>query len=125
MNRPNIRANDVRNALETVGLLDEILRLPDGLNTKLQTHGAPLSSSQAMRLMLARAIVGHPRLLVIDGTLDSLPDDLAGEVLARLTAQQVPWTLVITSNRPMITEGCDRVVTLGPQLLEPSSTSGF
>jgi ABC-type bacteriocin/lantibiotic exporter with double-glycine peptidase domain len=113
LNRPNVQANDVRNALEAVGLLDEVLKLPEGLNTELQTDGAPLSSSQAIRLMLARAIVGQPRLLLIDGTLDELPDDLLEPVLASLTGEQASWTLLVATGRRPVVEACDRVITLG------------
>ena len=86
-NRPNVSTLDVREAVDAVNLLDDVLRLPDGLNTELQTHGAPLSSSQALRLMLARAMVERPRLLLIDGTLDALPDDALGEVLSKTHRQ--------------------------------------
>ena len=110
LNRPHISALDVREALDAVGLLDELLKLPDGLNTTLQTNGAPLSSSQAARLMLARAIVGRPRLLLIDGTLDSLPDETLGEVLESLTQDDAPWTLLVTTGRRVVMDACDRVV---------------
>jgi ABC-type bacteriocin/lantibiotic exporter with double-glycine peptidase domain len=112
LNRPNIQANDVRDALQMVGLLDEVLRLPDGLNTMLQTGGAPLSSTQALRLMLARALVGRPRLLLIDGTLDGLSDQVATDVLARLTRRRTPWTLIVSTGRQSVMEACDRVIWL-------------
>jgi ABC-type bacteriocin/lantibiotic exporter with double-glycine peptidase domain len=112
LHRPNIQANDVRDALKSVGLLDEILTLPDGLNTVLQTNGSPLTSSQATRLMVARAIVGRPRLLLIDGTLDSLPDHLLREVLGSLLADDSPWTLLVVTGRRYIQDACDRTVDL-------------
>ncbi len=113
LNRSNIRANDVRDALQRVGLLDEILKLPEGLNTVLQTNGSPLTSSQALRLMLARAIVGRPRLLIIDGTLDGLPDRTIVELLKGL-AQDSPWTLLVASGRSSVIESCDHIVSLSP-----------
>jgi ABC-type multidrug transport system fused ATPase/permease subunit len=109
MNRSNLQAKDVRDALATVGLLQDVLKLPDGLNTVLQTDGGPLSSSQAHRLMIARAIVGRPRLLVIDSTMDGLPDDDIRELMRRLTADKMPWTLLIVSARTAVMESCDRV----------------
>ncbi len=88
LNRPEISALDVREALNSVDLLDEVLGLPEGLNTRLLTHGTPLSTGQALRLMIARAIVGRPRLLIIDGTLDGLEDESLATVLAKLTRQR-------------------------------------
>ena len=112
LNRPNISAADVREALELVGLLDEVLQLPQGMTTRLITGGAPLSSSQALRLMLARAIVGRPRLLVIDGTLDPLPDQIVWSTIRNLVGNQPPWTLVITSGRREVIEACDHRIDL-------------
>jgi len=113
LNRPNTTAQDVREALAAVGLLDEILRLPDGLNTTLQTDGAPLSTVQALRLMLARAIADRPRLLLIDGTLDALPDSLLRALIPNLVGPGRPWTVVIATGRQMVIDRCDRVVSLG------------
>jgi len=113
LNRPQISAQDVREALAAVGLVDEILKLPDGLNTLLQTNGAPLSTTQALRLMLARAIVSRPRLLLIDGTLDPLPDEALPALLANLVGQARPWTILIATGRRVVMDRCDRVVTLG------------
>ena len=101
-----------REALAAVGLLDEILKLPDGLNTVLQTNGAPLSATQALRLMLARAIADRPRLLLIDGTLDALSDDMQHALLARILGPSRPWTVLIATGRQMVIDRCDRVVTL-------------
>jgi ABC-type bacteriocin/lantibiotic exporter with double-glycine peptidase domain len=115
LNRPHVQSADVRSALEVVGLSEEILRLPEGLHTPLQTGGAPLSTSQATRLMLARAIVGRPRLLLIDGTLDGLPEELLDTILARLTGERTSWTLLVATGRRAVIGACDRVVNLDRQ----------
>jgi ABC-type bacteriocin/lantibiotic exporter with double-glycine peptidase domain len=112
LNRTHISAEDVRDALEMVGLSDELLKLPDGLNTELQTNGSPLTASQAQRLMLARAVVGRPRLLLIDGSLDGLPDDAVAPICDRLTREGAPWTLLVATGRRCVVEACDRVVSL-------------
>ena len=97
-----------------MGLIDEILKFHDGLNTELQTNGAPLTSSQALRLMIARAIVGRPRLLLIDGLLDGLSDEALDYVLRRLTPQESPWTLLVTTGRSEVMAACDRVISFSP-----------
>ena len=113
LSRPQISALDVRESLSAVGVLDDLLRLPEGLNTQLQTDGAPLTTSQATRLMLARAIIARPRLLLIDGTLDALPDDTLQTVLHNLTRGNLPWTLLVTTGRRNVIEACNRVIHLG------------
>ncbi len=112
LNRPHISALDVRDALEAVGLLDEVLRLPDGLNTNLQVGGPPLSATQRRRLMLARAIVGRPRLLLVDSILDALPDAVLSPILDRLTGDRAQWTLLATTGRKEVIDACRRSIAL-------------
>lgn len=111
LNRAHINARDVHDALATVELLDEFQDLPDGLNTVVQTHGHRLSRSQAARVMLARAIVGHPRMLLLDCVLDGLSDDLADRLLARLQEEK-SWTLVVATSRKRLAEQCEQQISL-------------
>jgi ABC-type multidrug transport system fused ATPase/permease subunit len=117
-NRPHISALDVREAISAVGLSDEVLKLPDGLNTVLQTNGAPLSASQSLRLMLARAMVDRPRLLLLDGVLDGLSDEILELALERILRKDAPWTVLIVTGRRQVAEACQRVVLLAA---EPAS----
>ena len=112
LNRPHINASDTREALDKVGLLDEIMRLPDGLSTSVQTGGAPLSSSQARRLMIARAIVSRPRLLLLDGILDGLSDIELNQIIPKLCKDKSPWTLILTTGKKWIAERCDLTLNL-------------
>lgn len=114
LNRPQISAQDVRDALNTMGLTDEVLKLRDGLNEVLQTNGAPLSTTQALRLMLARAIVGRPRLLLIDGTLDALPDETLRALLPNLVGPGRSWTALIVTGRQLVIDCCDRIIHCHP-----------
>jgi len=121
MNRPHISAMDVREALDMVGLLDEVLQLPDGLNTKLITGGPPLSLGQAQRLAIARAIAGQPRLLLIDGSLEAVAGPVLERLITRLTAPDVPWTLLVASSRDEVISHCRQVVTLRAGAVERAS----
>lgn len=114
LGRPDISAEDVREALDTVGLLGELLKLPEGLGSRLHAGGAPLSASQAIRLMVARAIVGRPRLLLVDGTLDLLADDIAVAVMKNLSRSPVCWTLLLCTGRKSLRDHCDHQLQLLP-----------
>ncbi len=102
-----------REALRRVGLLDTVMALPSGLDTPLWTGGAPLSLGQANRLMLARAIVGRPGLLVLDESLDHMDADIRETVLPAVFDPGAPWTLVIVTHSEEAAKLCDRVVRLG------------
>ena len=99
LERPDISFQDVRDALEAAGLLDEVLHLPEGLETHLVSTGHPLTANQTRKLMIARAIAGHPRLLLIDQLIDALPDDDAEQITQYLVDSKRPWTLLMVTGR--------------------------
>tara|TARA_R110000868_G_scaffold409926_2_gene696564 strand:+ start:16696 stop:18894 length:2199 start_codon:yes stop_codon:yes gene_type:complete len=104
LERPSISTRDVREALGWVGLIDELLRLPHGLNTHLVESGFPLTSNQARKLMLARAIVGRPRLLLVDGIIDVFSDDEADRLTRMLVDPDRLWTLIMVTGRQSLAE---------------------
>ncbi|MCA9004518.1 MAG: ATP-binding cassette domain-containing protein [Planctomycetaceae bacterium] len=104
LERPYVSTSDVREALEWVGLIDEIIRLPHGLNTHLVENGYPLTKNQARKLMLARAIVGRPRLLLIDAMIDCLPDEDAEQMMEMLSDPERLWTLIMVTGRQSLAE---------------------
>lgn len=114
LHRPEIHAQEVQAALHMVGLSDEIRQLEDSVDTELVSGGRPLSATQCARLMIARAIVGRPRLLLIDGLLDCLPQKSAQHVVRSLHMAPMPWSLVVTTARTDILEYFSEEWTLGP-----------
>lgn len=112
MGRESVTLTDVRHALRRVGLLETVLGLPDGTNTRLWSTGSPLSMGQANRLMLARAIVGRPRLLVLDEALDHMDSDVREAVLPELLGPDAARTLLVVSHSEEVVRLCDRVIEL-------------
>ncbi len=96
--RAGVGAAEARRVLAAVGLLEPILALPRGLDTPLGPSGAPLSSGQVRRLMVARALAGSPRLIVLDDALEGLGASGRREVMDALLAPKAPWTLVVLSS---------------------------
>lgn len=110
--RSHLTPGDVREALRVVGLLGVVHDLSHGLDTQLIPGGGPLSASQGLRLTLARALVGRPRLLILDGVLDGLDLRVSPELSPRLFDRSAPWTLLIASTKPEVVGMCDRIIAL-------------
>jgi putative ABC transport system ATP-binding protein len=108
--RNELTAADVREALKQVGLTDRIARLPKGVSSFLASDGLPLSTGELLRLSIARAVAGKPRLLLIDGLLDGLDVADCPELIESLFGRDTPWTLVVVTSREDIASRCDRVV---------------
>ncbi len=123
MDRPEITTTDVRDALRRMELdaVADASRTTSGargthhdwsLDTHLAHDGKPLSESQARRLMLARAVVGKPRLLLIDGLLDALPDEDGERLLDELKRTRAGCSVVLATGRKSLAAKCDRVCEL-------------
>lgn len=112
MGRHDITSTQVSEALNRVGLLDDLSRMPEGLNTPLTPTGSPLSRGQVRRVLLARAIVGKPRLILIDGVLDGFDLELRKRMTSVLVDRSSPWTVVIVTQCADVIEACDRVITI-------------
>ncbi|MBS2016709.1 MAG: ABC transporter ATP-binding protein [Deltaproteobacteria bacterium] len=108
----NIQIEQVRAALENVGLWDEIASLPAGLGTTLATNGTNLSSGQARRLAIARAIVCSPACVLFDESLDELDPSIRGPLLRAVLGPHRRWTAVVATNDEHVIRECSRVVSL-------------
>lgn len=111
LGRPQVTAEEVRRALLAVELLDVVGALPDGLETRLTTHGKPLSSGQSRRLLLARALAGRPQLLILDGCLDAIDEDRRRPVWRRIR-EEYPSTLLLMTANSDLAELCDDICRL-------------
>ncbi|MBW2426510.1 MAG: ABC transporter ATP-binding protein [Deltaproteobacteria bacterium] len=118
--RDNIRVGrlefgneEILGALDAVGLLEAVRAMPDGIETRLSTDGRPLSQVQVDRLMLARALVNRPQLLLVDRALDNLDDDARRRICDLLFDDAAPWTLVVVSGREDVLARCTRRLRLG------------
>lgn len=113
LGRPGLGHAEARTALDAVGLGPRLRALPRGIDTALAATGAPLGASDLRRLDIARAIVGSPRLLLVDGGLAGLDADARSHLLRALVAPGVPWSLVVLAppDDPLV-GACDRVFLL-------------
>lgn len=116
--REELSLHEVREALAAVRLLEEVAALPGGLQEQVSGSHPPLSNGQGLRLMLARALVGRPRLLVLDEALDGLEVNVRGQVLDVVLAPGAPWTVLLTTNVPELAARCERVLRLEGGRLE-------
>lgn len=115
MDRESISLEDVYRTLEDVGLYDYLLGLPEGLDTRLHAGGRPLSDSQRIKLVMARAMVSRPRLILVDKVLDGLDPVESRRLYESLFVKEAPWTLILASRDRNLLERCDRIVRLtGP-----------
>jgi len=110
--RPGIGTDDVLQALADAQLDREVQALPQGLRTTVSAGGGSLSVSNAKKLLLAQAIAGRARLLLLEDIVQHLEGEDRLNVIAMLCDRGRPWTLLVVTPDPTFLAACDRVVVL-------------
>lgn len=113
LTRSHLSLEQIIAVLQDLGLWADISQLPQGIDTILTDSGAPMSHTQLQRLMLARAIVGQPDLLVVDGLLDGLSQQELHQVLSLLQRHQQAWMVIVATRFQHIAQQCQQVIMLG------------
>jgi putative ABC transport system ATP-binding protein len=109
---PGIGLDEVQCALRDVGLLEDVMAQPQGMHTPLVTGGLPLSSRQRTRLLLARALVLKPRLLLLDDVFDGMDRSSMDELTAVILDPSRPWTVIIATRDPLVAAKCSQQIDL-------------
>lgn len=111
MGRP-VSYDDIRWALRFVAMEEEVDAMPQGLRSPVQRGGRGFTTSQILRLLVARAILTRPQLLILDGTLHSMLPATRETILRRLCSKEEPWSVIFVSNDPALSAPVDRRIIL-------------
>jgi ABC-type multidrug transport system fused ATPase/permease subunit len=99
-------------ALRTAQADGFVAALPDGLDTRLGERGTSLSGGQRQRLSLARALVRHPRLLIMDDATSAVDPEVEARILAALRGDERGATVLVVAYRKATIALADEVVYL-------------
>ncbi len=112
LGRQDIPLQHVLRVIDEVGLSDFIRHYSTGIDTELLPGGKNMSRSIITKILIARAIVSEPNLLVMEeplNHLNMLDRRRIGQILADRRHQ---WTLICSTEDPLLAAFCDRVVVL-------------
>ncbi len=111
MGKP-IHLDRVKEVIREIHLTGFINKLPKGFDTRLDPQGSGLAESTVQKLLIARAIINQPKLLVIEDNMKALDELEKDDIINYLSRKENKWTTVITSKDPEVINKADRVIEL-------------
>ncbi|WP_082212607.1 type I secretion system permease/ATPase [Erwinia sp. 9145] len=103
---------EMQEALTLSGALSFVRQLPDGMDYQLQEGGQGLSGGQRQLLLLARALLRRPSVLLLDEPTAWLDDGAEKYLIERLQNWMKDRTLIIATHRPAVVQLVDRILLI-------------
>lgn len=100
----------IERAIHFSGFAEDLKRLPMGLNTMVPMGGGSFSGGQKQRLMLARALVASPKILILDEATSALDNSTQEIVTTHLDRLRI--TRIVIAHRLSTVKNADRIYVL-------------
>lgn len=99
-------------ALESLGILERFLQLPDGLETQVRERGGRLSAGERQLVALGRAALVDPAVLVLDEATSNLDPGTEAEVEHALERLMIGRTTIVVAHRLTTVQRADRIAVI-------------
>lgn len=118
----DVSEEELQNAVRAANLTSVLEKLPHGLDTMIEEHGANLSGGQRQRISIARAIIRNSRVIILDeatSALDTISEKEIQDALSRLIKGR---TTFIVAHRLSTIRGADRIIVLDKGRIREAGT---
>ncbi len=95
-----IAKEKIREIIKVVGLDSFMASLPNGLSSNLFPEGKQIPDTVIKKIVLARAILKNPKLLILENALENVEENEALKIIEYLMAKERPWAVVVVSDKP-------------------------
>lgn len=109
--------------LETVGLAERVRAFPSGLDESVGDRGSQLSGGERQRLVIARALLRRPSLLILDEATAALDPESEAALVQQLKALEPRPAALVIAHRPSTLAHCDSVVSIQHGVLSAQDVS--
>ncbi len=109
---PDISDETIYETFKNIGLIDFLKQQPNGLDTILKPEGKQIAYTISKKIVLARAIVKNPKLLILEDPLDQFQKEEIKKIIGFLTKPKQPWSLVVVSNNDIWKKSCNKRIEL-------------
>ncbi|XEC95522.1 ABC transporter ATP-binding protein [Paenibacillus tarimensis] len=99
-------------ALDFAAASEFVQRLPDGLETVLGDRGVRLSGGERQRIVLARAILRKPAILILDEATSALDSENEAKVQEAIDRLKGSMTIIVIAHRLSTIRNADQVIVM-------------
>ncbi|MGM0634705.1 MAG: peptidase domain-containing ABC transporter [Bacteroidota bacterium] len=111
-NNPQVKRSDIDWVIDQLDLGDFIKYNAKGIHSVIATNGRDIPYTVAKKIMLARAIVTKPKLLILKDPLAEFNEVEIKRIVSFLFNPENPWTILVASRNPIWKEYCKNRVFL-------------
>jgi len=109
---PQSSEEEIMNALELSAAKDFVLKLPKGIDTFIGDGGIKLSGGERQRIVLARALLRKPDLLILDEATSSLDQENEYRIQKSLERIYGKLTIVVIAHRLSTIKNADNIIVI-------------
>ena len=109
---PDITQEQIDAVVHSIKLSQFIKESEKGINTILYPEAKQTSYTVAKKIILARAIIKQPKLLILEDPLEHFEKEEASELIKYLTDPIHPWTLIVVSFSKLWASKCTETIVL-------------
>ncbi|MES5918267.1 ABC transporter ATP-binding protein [Bacillus cereus group sp. RP37] len=113
MIEPNASEEQIWDALDFAAAAEFVQTFPNGLDTLIGDRGVRLSGGERQRLVLARAILRKPSILVLDEATSALDTENEVKIQSAIERLKGTMTIVVIAHRLSTIRNADQVIVLG------------
>ena len=108
----NATDEDVKRVCKLAQADEFISQFPDGYNTYIEEGGTNVSGGQKQRLCIARALLKHPKILILDDSTSAV-DTKTDSLIRKAFKEEIPnTTKIIIAQRISSVEDCDKIIVM-------------
>jgi ATP-binding cassette subfamily B protein len=109
---PDATVDDCRWACRLAQADEFISQMPDGYDTRIEQGGTNVSGGQKQRLCIARALLKHPRILILDDSTSACDTQTDARIQRAFREELPEMTKLIIAQRISSVQRCDRILVL-------------